>query len=65
MGKCFARKNKNIFEPDTTTHILEKRRLLWQYGLWSFQTGGTKLERKLLNLENSDVTLPPMNNRGL
>ena len=35
---------------------------VWQYGLWSFQTGGTKLERylpknqhtqrKLLNLEN-------------
>ena len=35
---------------------------LWQYGLWSFQTGGTKLERflpknqhtqrKLLNFEN-------------
>ena len=34
----------------------------WQYGLWSFQTGGTKLERflpmdqhtqrKLLNFEN-------------
>ena len=37
-------------------------RELWQYGLWSFQTGGTKLERflpknqhtkrKLLNFEN-------------
>jgi hypothetical protein len=36
--------------------------LLWQYGLWSFQTGGTKLERflpknqhtqrKFLNFEN-------------
>ena len=36
--------------------------MLWQYGLWSFQTGGTKLERflpknqdtqrKLLNFEN-------------
>ena len=35
---------------------------LWEYGLWSFQTGGTKLERflpknqhsqrKLLNFEN-------------
>ena len=35
---------------------------VWQYGLWSFQTGGTKLERflpknqhtqrKLLNFEN-------------
>ena len=38
------------------------RLTLWQYGLWSFQTGGTKLERfllknqhtqrKLLNFEN-------------
>ena len=38
------------------------RYALWQYGLWSFQTGGTKLERflpknehtqrKLLNFEN-------------
>ena len=36
--------------------------ILWQYGLWSFQTGGTKLERffpknqhtqrKLLNFKN-------------
>ena len=36
--------------------------ILWQYGLWSFQTGGTKLERflpknqhtqrKLLTFEN-------------
>ena len=36
--------------------------MLWQYGLWSFQAGGTKLEiflpknrhtqRKLLNFEN-------------
>ena len=36
--------------------------ILWQYGLWSFQTGSTKLERflpknqhtqrKLLNFEN-------------
>ena len=24
-------------------------RLLWQYGLWSFQTGGTKLEGFLPN----------------
>ena len=36
--------------------------MLWQHGLWSFQTGGTKLEqflpknqhtqRKLMNFEN-------------
>ena len=41
---------------------------LWQYGLWSFQTGGTKLEiflpknphtqRKLLNFENWTKTEP-------
>ena len=40
-------------------------RALWQYGLWSFPTGGTKLERflpqnrhtqrKLLNFENTTV----------
>ena len=39
----------------------EKRLSVWQYGLWSFQAGGTKLERflhknqhtqrKLLNFE--------------
>ena len=39
--------------------------VLWQYGLWSFQTGGTKLERflhknqptqrKLFNLELSKI----------
>ena len=41
---------------------MERESTLWQYGLWSFQTGGTKLERflpenqhtqrKLLNFEN-------------
>ena len=45
--------------PDNQFH---PSRPLWQYGLWSFQTGGTKLERflpknqhtqrKLLNFEN-------------
>ena len=42
--------------------IFGQESTLWQYGLWSFQTGGTKLERflpknqhtqrKLLNFEN-------------
>ena len=42
--------------------LLIRTSTLWQYGLWSFQTGGTKLERflpknqhtqrKLLNFEN-------------
>ena len=50
----------NIGVANTYT-VLHKYRL-WQYGLWSFQTGGTKLERflsknqqtqrKLLNFEN-------------
>ena len=41
--------------------IIKEDEHLWQYGLWSFQTGGTKLERflpknqhtrrKLLNFE--------------
>ena len=41
---------------------IRKQRPLWQYGLWSFQMGGTKLQRflpknqhtqrKLLNFEN-------------
>ena len=41
---------------------IDLKYLVWQYGLWSFQTGGTKLERflpknqhtrrKLLNFEN-------------
>ena len=28
-------------------YFRRKVRTLWQYGLWSFQTGGTKLERFL------------------
>ena len=42
--------------------LLQSLPWLWQYGLWSFQTGGTKLERflpknqhtqrKLLNFED-------------
>ena len=41
--------------PEVYTNIVCK---LWQYGQWSFQTGGTKLERlkhtqrKLLKFEN-------------
>ena len=48
---------ENIFWKQLGTYIH-----LWQYGLWSFQTGGTKLERflpknqhthyKLLNFED-------------
>ena len=43
-------------------HYIMREAALWQYGLWSFQTGGTKLERflpknphtqrKLSNFEN-------------
>ena len=45
----------------TPTNCQRRLWTLWQYGLWSFQTGGTKLEiflpknqhtqRKLLNFE--------------
>ena len=45
-----------------TQLTVHTRHTLWQYGLWSFQTGGIKLEtflpknqhtqRKLLNFEN-------------
>ena len=61
---------KNHPEPKKVTFTLKSRGsdtspsatlLLWQYGLWSFQTGDTKLERvlpknqhtkrKLLNFE--------------
>ena len=30
---------------------------LWQYGLWSFQTGGTKLERFLLKNQHTQRKL--------
>ena len=46
----------------TSKCVLCSQCWLWQYGLWSFQTGGTKLERflpknqhtqrKILNFEN-------------
>ena len=31
--------------------------VLWQYGLWSFQAGGTKLERFLPNNEHTQRKL--------
>jgi hypothetical protein len=49
-------------KPHWVEFIFKEASLLWQYGLWSFQTGGTKLERflpknqhtqkKSLNFEN-------------
>ena len=51
---------KNLFTMNFIT--TEVKGALWQYGLWSYQAGGTKLERflpknqhtqrKLLNFEN-------------
>ena len=32
---------------DTVKDVIESRSKVWQYGLWSFQMGGTKLERFL------------------
>ena len=39
----------------TTTTDLEGLSL-WQYGLWSFQTGGTKLERVLPKNQHTQGT---------
>ena len=35
---------------------------LWQYGLWSFQTGGTKLERFLPKNQHAQRKLLNFNN---
>ena len=70
LGVSHKFRKTSAFVP-STTKIEDKvkgqglcfdRHILWQYGLWSFQTGGTKLERflpknqhpqrKLLNFEN-------------
>ena len=32
---------------ETIEYVLQTYFRIWQYGLWSFQTGGTKLERFL------------------
>ena len=44
------------FNFEHIVNFLSRYVTLWQYGLWSFQTGVTKLERflpeKLLNFEN-------------
>ena len=66
VKSSFQFKMKQMFQGDTLmTPWIENKcciYLLWQYGLWSFQTGGTKLERflsknqhtqrKILNFEN-------------
>ena len=59
-GKIFA--NSPFYLEDGLPYCEEGKSTVWQYGLWSFQTGGTKLERflpknqhtqrKLLNFEN-------------
>ena len=53
---------KNLASFNGTDNVLINHSALWQYGLWSFHVGGTKLERflpknqhtqrKLLNFEN-------------
>ena len=52
----------NLFSNQTVSKVYSCQWTTWQYGLWSFQAGGTKLERflpknqhtqrKLLNFEN-------------
>ena len=64
--KKFSRKFQKLVlglvELIDTKAVNVAKPILWQYGLWRFQTGGTKLERflpknqhtqrKLLNFEN-------------
>ena len=57
--KISVLKNENCHTSNTVHYILQYP--IWQYGLWSFQAGGSKLERflhknqhtqrKLLNFE--------------
>ena len=61
-GKIFPYNVANLKRHKENTHFLKRDYQVWQYGLWSFQTGGTKLERflpknqhtqrKSLNFEN-------------
>ena len=58
----FLDQNLSKFVSLCSSQPVVPRCILWQYGLWSFQTEGTKLERflpktqhtqrKLLNFEN-------------
>ena len=45
----FTKKNPKLYDGDINLTIKELANAvqLWQYGLWSFQTGDTKLERFL------------------
>ena len=66
ISSLLFKKSANFLTDSMSSRSHKKRTasvacLLWQYGLWSFQTGGTKLERflrknqriqrKLLNFE--------------
>ena len=60
--KLLDNSGKKISKLDTAVLKIMPQSTLWQYGLWSFQTGGTKLkrfvhknlhtQRKLLYFEN-------------
>ena len=51
----FKNRIRNIqAETYNSTHMLC---VLWHYGLWSFQTGGTKLERFLLKNQHTQKKL--------
>ena len=45
--KKFPKKSQKIFEKNPYILKISNSLHLWQYGMWSFQTGGTKLERFL------------------
>ena len=50
MGSEASKQTKNVVDREANNEIIfldYNHPNLWQYGLWSFQTGGTKLERFL------------------
>ena len=61
MIACFF--NIIVFYSLVLTKLSSNLRLiLWQYGLWSFQTGGTKLERFLLKNQHTQRKLSNLGN---
>jgi hypothetical protein len=53
--RTIARDMLQLFDPSLHTHL--GACLLWLYGLWSFQAGGTKLERFLLKNQHTQRKL--------
>ena len=53
--KISVLKNENCHTSNTVHYILQYP--IWQYGLWSFQAGDTKLERFLLKNQHTQRKL--------